>query len=87
VLAVIMKGNKAALCKVGSILFFLIRHSKDSGKYVFPFRHVLLIFPVLCGCEMCFLSLREEQRLRMFESGVLRMMFGTEVEEVMGNWR
>jgi hypothetical protein len=47
----------------------------------------LLILPVLYGCETWFLSLREEHRLRMFDIGVLWMIFGTEIEEVMGDWR
>jgi len=49
-------------------------------------RHVLLILPVLCACETCFVSLREEHRLRIFDSGVLQIMFLNEIEEVMGDW-
>jgi hypothetical protein len=30
--------------------------------------------------------LKEEHRLRMFDSGVLWMIFGTEIVEVMGEW-
>jgi hypothetical protein len=32
---------------------------------------------VLCGCETWSLKIREEHRLRLFESGVLKGMFGT----------
>jgi hypothetical protein len=46
-----------------------------------------LILPVLYGCETCFLSSRKEHRLRIFDSGVLRMICGTGIEEVMGDWR
>jgi hypothetical protein len=36
-----------------------------------------VIFPlVLCGCETWFLTLREENRLRVFENRVLRKLFG-----------
>jgi hypothetical protein len=35
---------------------------------------------------MCFLTLREEHRLRIFDIGVLRMIFGTEIEAVIGDW-
>jgi hypothetical protein len=31
---------------------------------------------VLCGCESWFLTLREEQRLRVFENRVLARLFG-----------
>jgi len=50
-------------------------------------RHVLLILPVFCGCEICFFTLREKHRLRIFDSGVLRVIFGTEIEEVIIDWR
>jgi hypothetical protein len=33
------------------------------------------------------LTLREEQRLRVFENGVLRRIFGLKGEEVMAGWR
>jgi len=33
------------------------------------------------------LTLREEQRLRVFENRVLRRVFGLKMEEVTGDWR
>jgi hypothetical protein len=33
------------------------------------------------------LALREERRLRVFESKVLRRIFGLKRDEVMGDWR
>jgi hypothetical protein len=33
------------------------------------------------------LTLREERRLRMFENGVLRVMFGAKRNRVAGEWR
>jgi hypothetical protein len=33
-----------------------------------------------------FLTLREEHRLRVFESGVLKKVFGPKRDEVMGEW-
>jgi hypothetical protein len=33
------------------------------------------------------LTLREEQRLRMFENMVLRRIFGAKRKEVTGEWR
>ena len=47
-----------------------------------------IILPVvLCGCETWLLSLREECRLRIFESRVLRRIFGFKRDEVTGEWR
>jgi hypothetical protein len=47
-----------------------------------------IILPmVLYGCETLSLTLREEHRLRVFENRVLRRLFGTKRDEVMGGWR
>ncbi|KAJ4427766.1 hypothetical protein ANN_25419 [Periplaneta americana] len=49
-----------------------------------------VIFPVvLYGCETwtLTLTLREEQRLRVFENKVLRKIFGAKRDEVTGEWR
>ena len=44
-----------------------------------------IILPVvLCGCETWSLALREECRLRVFESRVLRRIFGPKRDEVTG---
>ena len=49
---------------------------------------VFLILPVvLYGCETWSLTLREEHRLRVFESRVLRRIFGPKRDEVTGEWR
>jgi hypothetical protein len=46
-----------------------------------------IILPVvLYGCETWSLTLREEHRLRVFESRVLRI-FGPKRDEVTGDWR
>jgi hypothetical protein len=42
---------------------------------------------VLHGCETWFLTLREEHRLRVFENGVLRTLFGPKRDEETGGWR
>jgi hypothetical protein len=39
------------------------------------------------GCETWSLILREEHRLRVFESRVLRRIFGPKRDEVTGEWR
>jgi hypothetical protein len=47
-----------------------------------------IILPlVLYGCETCCLTIREEQRLRVFENRVLRRIFGLKRDEVMGGWK
>jgi hypothetical protein len=47
-----------------------------------------IIFPVvLCGCETWSLTLREENRLRVFEKRELRRIFGPKRDEVTGEWR
>jgi hypothetical protein len=42
---------------------------------------------LLYACETWSLTLREERRLRVFENGVLRRIFGPERDEVTGEWR
>jgi hypothetical protein len=47
-----------------------------------------VILPVvLYGCITSSLTLREEHRLRVFENGVLRRIFGPKRDEVTGGWR
>jgi hypothetical protein len=47
-----------------------------------------IILPVfLYGCETWSLTLREEQRLRVFENRVLRRIFGPKRDEATGEWR
>jgi hypothetical protein len=51
-------------------------------------KYKTIILPVvLYGCETWFLTLREESRLRVFESRVLRRIFGPKRDEVTGQWR
>jgi hypothetical protein len=46
-----------------------------------------IILPVvLYVCETWSLTLREEQRLRVFENRVLRRIFGPKKNQVMGDW-
>jgi hypothetical protein len=48
---------------------------------------ILIILPVvLYGCETWSVTLKEEQRLRVYEHGVLRI-FGPRRDEVTGEWR
>jgi len=50
--------------------------------------YITIILPVvLYGCETWSLTLREERRLRVFESWVLRRIFEPKRDEVTGGWR
>jgi hypothetical protein len=42
---------------------------------------------VLYGCATSSLTLREEQRLRVFEDRVLRRIFGPKRDKATGEWR
>jgi hypothetical protein len=47
-----------------------------------------IILPlVLYGCETWSVTLREEHRLRVFETRVLRRIFGPKRDKVTGEWR
>jgi hypothetical protein len=47
-----------------------------------------MILPVVWyGCETWSHTLRKEGRLRMFKSGVLRMLCGPKRNEITGEWR
>jgi hypothetical protein len=46
---------------------------------------ILSVF--LCGCETWSLTLREEHGLKLFESKVLRRIFGPKRDERTGEWR
>jgi hypothetical protein len=41
----------------------------------------------LYGCETWSLTLKEENRLRVFKNRLLRTIFGPKREEVVGGWR
>ena len=45
--------------------------------------HIILLI-VLCGCGTWSLTLTDERRLRIFENGVLRRIFGPKRDEVTG---
>jgi hypothetical protein len=50
--------------------------------------HIIIMLPVvLYGCQTRSLTLRKEFRLRVFENGVLRRIFGPKWDEVTGEWR
>ena len=67
---------------IESIVFqFAIQKSEDSDIQNYNFACFLY------GCETWSLTLKEERRLRVFENGVLRRIFGPKRDEVTGEWR
>ena len=51
------------------------------------YRTARITLLVLCGCETWSVTLREEHRLRVFENGVLGIIFGPKRDEVTREWR
>jgi hypothetical protein len=47
----------------------------------------IVFLVVLYGCETWYLTIRKEQRLRLFENRVLRRIFGPKRDEETGDWR
>jgi hypothetical protein len=50
-------------------------------------KRTVVLSVVLYGCETWSLTLREEQRLRVFENRMLRSIFGPKRDEATGEWR
>jgi hypothetical protein len=48
---------------------------------------IIILSVVLCECETWSLTLREEHGLKVFETRVLRRIFGPKRNEVTGGWR
>ena len=48
---------------------------------------IIILYYQLYGYETWSLTLREEQRLRMFENKVFRKIFGGKRDEITGEWR
>jgi hypothetical protein len=65
---------------------FLSSHLLSKNKKIRIYKTIILPV-VLYGCETWPLTVREECRLRVFENGVLRRIFGPKIDEVMGGWR
>ena len=68
-------------------LIVLMSSSLISKNLKIKIYRTLILPVVLYGCEIWSLALREERRLRVFENGVLRRIFGPKKDEVTGEWR
>ena len=73
-----MKSGNASFHLLQNILSFslLSKHLK------FKIYRTIILPVILYGCETWLLTLREECRLRVFESRVLRRIFGLERDKV-----
>ena len=78
-----MKSGSACYHSVQNLL----SSSLLSKNLMIKIYRTIILPIVLYGCETWSLTLREERRLRVFEYGVLRRIFGPERDEVTGEWR
>ncbi|KAJ4449247.1 hypothetical protein ANN_00644 [Periplaneta americana] len=65
----------------------LLSSSLLSKNLKFRIYETVILPFVLYGFETWTLTLREKQRLRVFENKVIRKIFGTKRDEVTGEWR
>jgi len=65
----------------------LLSSSLLSKNLKFKIHRTVILPVVVYGCETWPLTLREEQRLSVFENRVLRRVFGHKRAEVTGDWR
>jgi len=47
----------------------------------------LILYVILCGCETWSVTLRKELRLGVIENRVLRSRYGSERDDLAGEWR
>jgi len=75
----------------GNACYYLVQNLLSSrllSKNVkIKIHRTIILVVVLYGCETWSLTLREERKLRVFENMVLRRIFGSRSDEVMGEWR
>jgi len=77
--------------KSGNACYHSVQHLLSSSLLLKNIKrkiHGTIILPaVLYGCETWSLTMGEERRLRVFESRVLRTIFGPKTDEVTGEWK
>jgi hypothetical protein len=78
-----LKSGNACYHSVQNLLCPMLL-SKNTKIRVY---RTIILRVVLYGCETWSLTLREEQRLRMFENRVLIMISGPKRDETRGEWR
>ena len=77
--------------KLGNDCYYSVRNLLSSSLLsknlkIKIYRNIIMPV-VLYGCETWSLTLRKERRLRVFENGLLRRVFGPKRDEVTGEWR
>jgi hypothetical protein len=78
-----LNSGNACYHSVQSLLSFRLL-SRDIKVKIYK---AIILPVVLYGCETWSLTLREEQRMRVFENRVLRRIFRPKRDEVTGEWR
>jgi hypothetical protein len=77
--------------KLGNACYHSVQNLLSSGllskNLKIKIYRTIILSVVLYGCEIWSLTLREERRLRVFETRVLRRMFEPKTDQVMGEWR
>ena len=65
----------------------ILSSSLLSKKLKIKIYRTIILPVVVYGCETWSLTLRDESRLKVFENGLLRRVFGPKRDEVTGEWR
>jgi hypothetical protein len=65
----------------------MLPFSYESFVFTSHLQKLITLSVALYGCETWYLTLEEEQRLRVFENGVLRRIFGPVRDDIMEGWR
>jgi hypothetical protein len=78
-----LKSGNACYHSVQNLVSFRLL-SKNTKIRVY---RAIILPVVLYGCEIWTVTLREEQRLRVFENRMLRRIFGPRRDEAIGEWR
>ena len=73
--------------KSGNACYYSVQSLLSSALLSKIKKYRTIILPiVLYGCETWSLTFREERRLRLFDSRLLRTIFGPKWNEVTGEW-
>ncbi|KAJ4447328.1 hypothetical protein ANN_09332 [Periplaneta americana] len=72
---------------MGNACYYSVENSLLSKNFKVRIYKTVILPVALYGCEIWTLTLREEQRLRVFENKVLMKIFGAKRDEVTGEWR
>jgi hypothetical protein len=75
--------------KSGNIFYHSVQNLLSTGliskKLAINVHRNMVLSVALCGCKTWSLTVREDRKIRVFENGVLRGIFGPKRGEVTGN--